>query len=384
MNGISYLKRWQAPVTMLTQLYQTYESPSDEIIWSEDEPVPYQTQVNGAHLAADTEITVDDASPFVAGMRVRFVGPANAEVALVTAVDEATNKLTVIRDYGQAVEGWTSGNYALGDNDYVQRLDAVYMQGHPLPEHVSTTPRERKQYVGKIRTALGVTERVALNRLNFDDNELARLEMKNVEDHQVKIETANIDGKPVKGTQAIYSSTSGNVSPMASGGIDHYLSEAGNTDLLVDEAELTQFELHDYYEKAFEFGSEAKLHVVPASFRTGLDRWGISKQQTFAEGTVIGMAVDTYKSSHGKITYLTHRYMKAHASTHYNRTYVLDLQFLWHVILAGGATKLQKLDRYAATGADLTEEELATYQCIIPKQPGKVHGRLRYKTMAAA
>lgn len=384
MQGISYVKRWSAPVTLVTQLYQTYESPSDEIIWSETEPVPYQTQISGAHLTTDTEIQVDDASPFVAGMRINVIGASGTEQCLITAVNTTTNKLTVIRDYGQA-EGWTSKLRAFVDDDYVQRVDAIYMQGHPLPDHVSVTPRERKQYIEKVRTPLGLTERAIMNRVRFDDNEMARLEMEKFEDHQVKIECANIDGKPYKGSEAIYVDGVGNTAPMASAGIEHYLEEAGNADLLTDEAELTQFELHEAYEHAFDKGSDSKLHVVPKSFRTGLDRWGISKQQTFAEGTVIGMAVDTYKSSHGKITYLTHDYMKSpNPGTLWDRTFILDLAFLWHVLFNGGATDLKELNRYGATGKDLTEKEWATYQCIIPKQPGKVHARLRYKTMAAA
>jgi hypothetical protein len=384
MTGIAYLTRWSLPLTMLAMMYQTYESPSDEIVWSEDEPVPYQTQVSGEHAAAATDITVDDATPFVAGMRVKMINATGTEVCLVTAVNDTTNVLTVIRDYGRAAELWTAQNMILTDDTYVQRLDAVYMQAHPLPDYVSTTPRERKQYIGKIRTPLGLTERALMNRLRFDDDEMARHELLKHEDHGVKIETANIDGKPVKGTEARYNSNAGNVSPMASGGIEHYLVEAGNTALIVDEEELTQFELHDYYEAVFEKGSKDKLHVVPSSFRTGLDRWGISKQNTFAEGTVIGMAVDTYKSSHGRITYLTHEFMKAPAATLWDRTFVLDLAFLYHVLFAGGSTKLQELDGYRATGVDATEKEWATYQCVIPKQPGKVHGRLRYKTMAAA
>jgi hypothetical protein len=387
MMGISELERWSSPVTLLMMLYQTYESGSDEVVWSEDEPVPYRTQVSGAHLAAATDIVVDDATPFVAGMRVRFVGAGYSEVALVTAVNDGTNTLTVIRDYG-ATEGWTSQNHALADNDYVQRLDAIYMQGHPLPEFVSTTPRERKNYVPEERTALGLTKRAQKIRKRFTADELARIELKAFKDHQVKLETANLDGKPYKGSEAAYSSSSGNVAPMASGGVDHYLTEAGNTDLLVDESELTQTELHDYYEKGFQDGSDSKIHVVPKSFRTGLDRWGISKQQTFAEGTVIGMAVDTYKSSHGKITYLTHDYMKSPAQgTIYNRTFLLDLDFLWYVILAGeptGATHLSELDPYKATGETLIEKEWVTEQCVVVKQPGKVHGRLQYHTMAAA
>lgn len=384
MKGISVLANWRNPLTLITMLWDLEQSDDITVHYWEDQLVPYLTQLNDASnmTDSDTTMTPDDATQFIVGDLVEVV--RTGEVVLVTANDDTD--LTVVREYGVA-EGWSSNNAAILDNDYLRILGNISEQGRPSPGSVTTQVVEKKNYCGDFRTFYELTDTARHSRQRGEQDQVLQDRKKAVE-HQESIERSNFYGKPYVGDLGAYVAATGNTLPTSAGGIRHYLEANANTDLLPSEDELTMFEFMDQIEAAFskctiERDEKEKLCICAPKLRLGLEKWGITQQQTFASQKVMGVPVAQWDSSFGIINFVTHDLLKAPSAALYNEYYILDMGAIQHVIGPDGATKREEINPRGSTGATKRGWEYETKQCVVIKQPD-THLFGKFKTVAAA
>lgn len=380
-KGIALLDRWVNPLTLMTLSLAHYQADTVDFHHFEDEYVPYTDAINNGagYSNSDTSIVVDDGTKFIVGDLIEIV--RTTEVVLVTAI--STNTLTVIRDYGQA-EGWTTRAAAMVDDDPIRRLSNAYEQGHPLPGIVTTQEVDIKNYCQDIRTAVGLSEVHAAAKHRGEADE-AFQERKAAVIHMEKLEMANWFGLPYAGDKGLYSGTHGSGDkPTTCGGVDHFIVNNNDSDLMVDQDDLTMFEYMDFLEAGFDKGSKEKFQYVPPAFRTGLDKWGIVKMQTFVGAKVLGMEVSKWVSAHGTVYFLTHDMLKRQGATLYYNTYLVDQEKLsWVTYSDIGSTRLRRLNPYEATGATKKEAEYQSIQGVRTELP-ECHARLRFKTTSVS
>ena len=381
MKGILLLERNTNPITFISNQMGMEDSVATKYAWFEDDLVPDVDRVNygTGYDGSSTAIVVDTGELFAAGDLVRAVN--TNEVMLVTSVSSDT--LTVVRDFGQAGEGWTAKAGSLDDNDYLEIIGNAFEQGHPLPAIKTTLEVEKKGYVSDIRTPYGVSEVTDAVRLR-GEQEMSYLDRKRMIEHLEKVEKMNIWAKPYVGDKGLYVAATGNTAPTVGPGINHILETGTDSARLVDQTDLTQSEFEDFLEVLFEYGSDTKYCFCDAKLRTALDRWGVSKLNTFTNETVMGMAVNLWRSSHGDVVFRTHRLLKNPDSADYRYAFFLDFDAgIKQVFLQGiGTTRVRDLNVYAATGETVKKKEVQTIQGLKLPQANK-HGRLRFKTISA-
>ena len=382
-TGIALLNPNENPFTLATMDMGRDNAATIDYHWFEDELCPEQDQVNYStgYNSTATTIAVDNGDRFAAGDLIKH--QTTGEVMFVASV--SSDDLTVIRDYGQdetGNDGWAAKADALVDNDYLEYIGNAFEQGHTLPAIRSTKEVEYKNYCQDQRTPLGISEVADATRQRGRDD-LPFQEEKASITHMRKLERQNIWGKPYAGTKAYWAGTDDNsVRPATGGGINHFIETYAPAANKKDEDDLTESEFQDFLEVVFEYGSATKFCYCPARLRTALDKWGISKLNTFTKETMYGMNVAQWLSSHGTVVFVTHKMLKQPQTGQYRYAFFLDMEELeWITFQKIGSTRLRKMNPYSATGETGKKEEYQTLSCIKFGMPAK-HSRLRFKTFS--
>lgn len=372
---ISMDQRWKNPATLVTMKMNRTTSKTIDTHWWDDEHVPYTDQINYDTGYADsaTGLVVDNVSHFALGDIVK--DDASGENMLVTS--KGSTYIGVVRDFGQATESWTAKKASIDDNTWLVVVGNAYEPGHPTPKMKSTTEVERINYHQDLRTGVAASDIVVATKWR-GPQDLDRLRDKRAGDHQSAIETSFWDGKPYRGDKANYDEDTGNTAPPTCGGINHYIEEYGDSDKVEDQVDITFNEFMDWIEACTDKKREMFLWC-PSKLRYGMDRWGISKQNTFENTTRLGMAISEWNFSECKIFIMSHEYLKAHDSASWNRAFMLDhneieMSFLNDI----GSTTHKNL--VVADGATLVKEEYRTIFSFRFSLP-KTHGRLRFRTV---
>lgn len=379
-RGILLLERNINPLTLLTMDMGHESVDTIDFHWFEKDLVGLKTQINNGagYTSVATALVVDDASIFVPGDLAK-VADSN-EVMLVTASVVATNTITVTRDYGVS-EGWTALKTALVDNDFLINVGSVYQQGFPTPVIKRQVEVDTFNYCGDIRTALGWSDIVDMSRLRGERESTIEERAKAIE-HAERMELMNFWGKPYAGDKVLNESETYAVGASVAGGVNHFIETAGPAAQKLDESEITQDEFQDFLENVFEFGSGIKWCYTDPALRTAIDKWGISKLNTFTTEEVFGMKVGRWLSSHGEVVFVTHKLLKQPQSGEWKYSFFLDMDVLgWRTLRNGGMTSMTTLDVRRASGKTLIKKELRTIQGIKFGQAAR-HARLRFKTFA--
>lgn len=382
-TGIALLDPNENPATAAIMVMGKETSANITYHYYEDELVPEVDTINNAsddYDASSTAIVVDNITRWAVGDLA--MENLSREVMLVTAVDATNSKLTVTRDYGSA-EGWTELDGSMADGSYLTIIGNAFQPGHTLPTIRSTKEVEYKNYTQDMRTPIGISEVAEDSRLHGEDD-WPYQERKAGISHMRKEEYINWWGKPYVGDKKNFSSHGPTTSlPATAGGINHYIAAYAPSNQKLDESELTQDEFQDFMEYVFEYGSGLKYCYCAPRLRTALDKWGISKLNTFSSDSVFGMAVSRWVSSHGEVVFITHKMFKNPEATDYLYNFFLDMEKLKRITKGSiGSTRLRELDPYKATGATLMEKEFQSIQCTKIGLP-PAHARLRFKTIGA-
>ena len=380
-RGIAVLDPNENPFTLATQDMQKAGSATIDYNWLEDELVPETDTINygAGYDAASTALIVDNGTRFALADLVMH--NASREVMLITAI--STNTLTVIRDYGSA-EGWTEYDGAPADGEYLTVIGNALEQGHPIPTIRSTKEVQLTNYCQDQRTPIGISEVAAASAMRGEQDWPLQRRKAGIS-HQRKLEYQNFWGRPYVGDKGLYldADSPSNAAPTMGGGINHFIAENAPAAQKLDETELTSDEFQDSMEQVFEYGSGLKFCYCPPKLRTALDKWGITKLNTFVRDTVYGMAVGRWLSSHGEVVFITHKMLKNPESTDWLYSFALDMEEVkWIQFSNIGSTRLRMLEPYKATGETVMKEEYQSITCIKFGMAAK-HFRWRFKTIGA-
>jgi len=201
--------------------------------------------INGAKLATDTTITVDDGSNFRSGMTVSVKG--SEEVILVTAV--SGNDLTVTRGFG----GTTAASIA---DDSVITIDSVAREENSLGvDDVMFEPELTRNYFQTLDT-----------QLTFSRRALAQAQIGNYNDMQVQIAervnqlTIQMNRMLIRGRKA--NATIGGKSVTYSGGMGYWLDQTGGLTVDNSAAALTLGKIDDLVEQVVLRGGKTDTIAV--------------------------------------------------------------------------------------------------------------------------
>ena len=384
-TGIALLDPNVNPMTLITMDLSKGSVDTVEHRWWEDELVPETLQNNAGTetaidatailLSYDTTTSGDHEDRCKQGDLIMH--NQTREVMLVHTVVTATHIIGVVRNYGGGALA-----AAIGVDDYMTVIGNAFEQGHALPDMRSTQEITYVNYCQDMRTPFGITE-IAEETKMRGEAEWPYQRKKNGIQHSRKLEYMNWWGRPLEGGKAKFSSWSASATPTAAGGINHFIVTNSPAAQKEDQDEITSDEFQDFMEYVFQYGSGTKVCYCPPRLRTALDKWGISKLNTFTRDTMYGMAVAKWLSSHGEVIFITHKMLNEPESGEYFYNFFLDMEELqWRTFGSNGATRLRVTDPYAASGATLKAEE---YQTVGSMKVGlaPTHSRLRFKTIGA-
>lgn len=393
MQEIANLKPWRHPALLFMMAIAHHDSPTVEFNHYEDQIVPYQDQINnsGGYGIGDVTFVVDNAKKFVAGDIVR--NERTYEHYLVWLCDYTLNKITVIRDIGATLGSATARVAALLDNDWLTRIGNAYEQGHPFPDVRATKLSRVTNFCQLFRKGMAMTEEAIGSAVRARPREWTRQRQNCATEHMIEVELDTFFGQPYSGDAGLYDDATGNKAPAMCGGLDHFLVENANTDLLVDQDSLTLNEYRELIlEPGFNKGSPEKYQYSPSKFFTFLDRIGFTSWNSVSQEKVFGFQVVKWVVSPNKVVYfIEHDGLTRAASTYYNYNFLVDHENCgWvsfngtdegggqSVVLNGNTHWGPVLDYKNLDGKPIKKQEIITRGAPMI-QLADTHARFRFK-----
>lgn len=259
---------------------------SQEIIWYDQKPGDWWTQVPSEVTAATTgavvEIAVNDSSIFRPRDLVKVT--ATGEVLLVNSIDETqdANKITVTRGYA----GTTAKTISQGS--WLMRIGNAMEQFSRAPEEKIVQPVRQFNYTQIFRTPFSESETSSREGVKTKENERKRLARLKLKEHVWDIERALIFGER-------FLDTAGQRSTM--GGFLYFLR-----DRVVDAQNQFSEEFFDeFLEEAFAYGAKKKLFVCSRRLVTLISSFAKDRIETMPEQETYGIRLKKYIHPHGDL-----------------------------------------------------------------------------------
>ncbi len=323
-----------------------------EFHWMEEDVYGYWTQINnvGGYAADAVEMIVDDASLFSVFDIIKV--PRTGEQMIVTAVDTATNKLTVTRGYGE-----TAGA-VVNDDDYIVNLTNASAEGSNAPASKVKQPTRLYNYCGITRTPFDITGTVHASRQVTTEQERARLTRSKSIDHKMALERKFMFGERYHDATSKRRTTRGVLKFITSNVYD-----AGGA---LTESEFDQ----QVCEPVFRYGStERKIMVCNYRLASIINGWGKEKLEISQGAKEYGLALKEYISAHGRLLLVPSRIFEQYYQYY---SVILDMDYLWIKVLRD--TELQR--NIQANDADVVKDEYFDEMGLMLKVE-KAHGVLK-------
>jgi hypothetical protein len=352
MGGLSELEDNKMLLTKLIQQMAKKPAHNSTFNWLTDELNPKTDQVDGAFLAGDTAIDVDNGAYFRINDLV--VVPRTSEVMVVTNV--VSNTLTVERSVGSTAAA------ALVDNDPLLILGPSYPEGSTLQSARSTKEVLQTNYTQIFRHPYHLTNtEVAMGKSGGlyplpggDDVTLQRT--KKLIEHGRDINLSAYWNQSASGTS--------NPTQRATGGLYEYIP-ASNRDAV---AVLTEAEFNDGLRSAFRYGAETKFLFCSRKFAGIINQYMADVQRVKPGESKYGVKMVEYTSPHGTLNIVTDHAIEGDEYDKFG--FIVDLADLKYRFLPGRDTQLM-LDRQA-TDEDGIKEEYLT-ECGFEWGEGRKH-----------
>jgi len=381
---IALLDSNENPFTLMTMKFKKGTTGNIKHSWLYDELVPEVDTVDTSTAcnSVGTTLYVDNVDRWAVGDIARREG--TGETFLITAANQSTGALTIVRDYGATSGAYTPLATDFADEEYISWIGNAFEQGHALPVMKSTTEVQLDNYCQTQRTPFGLSE-IAMAAAVRGEADWPFQMRKNGITHMRKVEKQNLWGHPMPGGGSLYATT--NNEPTAAGGLFHFLTggtgfDGTGSDRLVSNAELTKAEFLTWIQHCFRYGSANKVMYCAPLFRSALDSWGIADLQTFSEKTVYGMKVAEWVSAHGTIVFVTHKMLEDAGGSDGASAFMVDMDDVrWITYSNIGSTRLRTLDPYSSDGSTVKQAEYQTIGCLevrTPKKHGCIYGTTSY------
>ena len=259
---------------------------SQEIIWYDQKPGDWWTQVPSEVTAATTgavvEIAVNDSSIFRPRDLVKVT--ATGEVLLVNSISETqgANTITVTRGYADPTAA------TISPGGWLMRIGNAMEQFSRAPEEKIVQPVRQFNYTQIFRTPFSESETSSREGVKTKENERKRLARLKLKEHVWDIERALIFGER-------FLDTAGQRSTM--GGFLYFLR-----DRVVDAQDKFSEEFFDeFLEEAFAYGAKKKLFVCSRRLITLISSFAKDRIETMPEQETYGIRLKKYIHPHGDL-----------------------------------------------------------------------------------
>jgi hypothetical protein len=310
-DRISLLQPNKAPLTVLLRKLAKKTTINPIFHWFEDDLQPKWDAVDntGGYSASDTSIVVDRASLYNTNDLVKV--PRTGEVMLVTAVDSATNTLTVQRGIGETDPA------ALVDDDPLVIIGNAHKEGSLAPEAKGTVVETIYNYTQIFRTTVKVTKTQEASELYGGSDRMYQRRKKAIE-HAVDIERAFLFGERSE-------DLTGSEPRRTTRGVVSFL--IGNTDNILDvssDGKLSEALLEEFFESLFRYGSSKKVCFASARLISIFNTFGRDKIHMKVGEDTFGIKVMQYISAHGELQLIKHHLLEG--SVYGKCGIILDLE----------------------------------------------------------
>lgn len=294
----------EAPLTALLTSMRQKSAGDNEFKWFNKGIRSQKTLINdaGAYTAVDTELTVDAADIFVPQDVVQVVDKTTGvfgEQMIITAVDTANNKITVIRGVGSTAA-------VIADDDILLRTGNAHSEGSDLPVPMSQKLVEYENYAQIFRHSARYT-RSALSttfRAGNQSKEVVKKRVEKTREHKREIEAALLWGQKARlnaGLENVRRTMDGmqaflDISTAA--GNDHQQAAGGT---------LTEPEFEGFLEsKGFAFGGKEKWALCSPGTITVINDLKRGAQRLENLVTEFGLNILRWESPHGVLNIVRH------------------------------------------------------------------------------
>ncbi len=261
--------------------------------WLEDELLPNTDAINDstyANATTDTAFVVDHASRFRVGDQIRL--DQAAEVMLVTAVNEGTNTLTVVRGYG----GTTAT--ALSDNAVIHILGNAALEGDDSAAARFTSRVRRSNYTQIFSSTVEVSgSELAVRQIGVAD-ELDYQKQQRLRELMRDLENCVVNGAAPaanpQGSSTVRRTMRGIVQSVAT---NRFTPGVG--DFPADPS-LTEVQLNKAMQAIWESGNgQVDLIVLGAAQKRAMNVWMLANRSFAANSEHYRNLVSVYESDFG-------------------------------------------------------------------------------------
>ncbi len=354
-EAILWLEDARADAPLTAMLSKLRQEPTDDPIFNWFPMVLQElaTTVGAAYTASDTVITVADATIFKVGHVI--MNMTTNEKMRVTAVNTATNQITVQRAFGTtAAAAGSSGQKLL-------IIGSAYGEGTGAPVAVMYQPEVKTNYCQIFKTTVEITGTALKTRLRTGDP-YVNDRWQALRQHAVEMERAFIFGEPKLTTDT-------NGKPLrATGGIKYFIPASNMSDF---SSGVTESAWDEVLEKVFAYGNDEKLALCGPRALTTLNT--LAKRR----GTInlvpgdqtYGLKVFEYVSPHG-VLYLVRHPLFAKTAELSGSMLIIDTQYLVYRYLEGRDTQL--IENVQTPDQDVRKDYFLT-EAGLEVQHGLVH-----------
>ncbi|MFD7521435.1 SU10 major capsid protein [Paenibacillus chitinolyticus] len=356
-NDIALLQPSETPFLSFLKIAKrnTETANSFKFEWMEDDLSPVWDAINLAAGYANnvTALVVDNADIFRAGDTVKV--PRTGEVMLVTATNNGTQTLTVVRGYGVTTAA------ALLDNDPLLIIGNANMEGSGAREIRSTKEVPKFNYTQIFKTPFGVTNTQQATKM-YGTKDLSYQQMKAGVEHKIQIARSMILGERKE-------DFSGSDPRRTTGGLLSFLTK-NNYDAA---GQLTKSEFdNNFAEVIFKYGSKNKLMISSARLISVINEWAFGKLQINQEAAKFGLKIFEYVTPFGTLNLVNEQYI-LEGPVYGGYGIIIDPENVKYRPLAGRDTKLET--NIQANDADKRVDQYLTEAGLEVRSP-ETHGVL--------
>ena len=348
-EDIALLVPSAAPFTAITKRIKSGTANSYKVEWLERETEARADLVNGAKLATDTVITVDNGAYFRPGFLVKI--PRTGEVMLVSSV--SNNDITVKRAFG------TTAAAAIDDNDAIIILANASAEGSGAPLDGGSAITQQYNLTQIVKTPFSCTNTANAVKI-YGSNKLITQEQKDAGvSHRLDLERSFLFGErkeDLTGTNPL----------RTAGGVLSFLKDNIYN---VADGSLSEIEFNNWLEGVFVYGSQKKTLFASPRLVSVISSWAGAKLQTVSNASAkYGINVVEYISPHGTLNIVKHPLLVGNYS---GMGICLDMADVEYKSLEGRDTNLQT--NIQSNDSDIRRDMYLTEATIVVKM-SKHHG----------
>lgn len=292
---ILYLDPDAAPLTLVLAKARTRVVTNSKYEWMEkDLPARWDAINNGAGYSdAATDVVVDNGDKFLVGDVVNIV--RTGEKVRVTAVDTATETLTIVRSVGSTAAA------AIIDNDALQIIGNSQSEGGTSPTPKSHQETYPFNYTQIVKTAFEVTGTESVSE-NYTGPDRPRLRAEKAIEHKIDLERTAIFGE-----REIDTSSTNNPIRYTGGFLfyaDENVKDFGGT--------LTEPEMETWSEDLFHHtaGSDTRLLLSAATPISVINQLAVARIQMVPKEKTFGLSISQWITAHGTFLIAKHRLLE--------------------------------------------------------------------------